>query len=417
MFVASNTGGNDAATCLPGAAQPQPPRESAPQILDISDEVVEEVIDDAFTQHQQYSQKNTVSCLSPSSSKSRYRHTRTRYENIGRQFVSENKVRSRFHMWRHQISESAFSVERMSNSDVAMGFHVLSMGNIDTVAHTFSIELMLFMVWRDDSLKSSVRGWPNLDLDPAQVNIPQYVIFNSKGPPIKTITRLRAHKYKDSSSSLVRLQQKVSVTCHEILELRSFPNDLQELTVSFYFPYLFAKDRSQDPTIHPLAVNGKHPVVWKAGVRFFSEWYMRQPVLRTATSSPSRFGERRPIPELHLTFHLERSPRCLTTLSCASMWIDPEALGNRLEVNFTVVLTVATFKLLVAQLLPRVPYNTLVDKYMAQCMLVLFAIVVLNVISASTARKHGKEAAAEFDSTAFIVWLTAWAICNLVLGF
>mmetsp|Transcript_8547 Transcript_8547/g.19456 ORF Transcript_8547/g.19456 Transcript_8547/m.19456 type:complete len:493 (-) Transcript_8547:26-1504(-) len=345
------------------------------------------------------------------------------HTDIGHSYL--HRADSRFHRWEHDYVKLPSQCTYLSNSEVALGFHVLHMGTIDTVQSTFTIELMLFMVWRDESLQHKIAGWPTVNVDPETIFVPQYIVVNAVGAPEKTATRVCAHDRNNPACELVRLQEKISVTCHEVLELRSFPCDMQELTVTFYFPFLFSKDRSMDPHVTALNVNGKHPILWKAGTRWHSEWTIRQPVIRGATTYSRRFGERRPIPELHLTFHIERSPRfylinfaltagLMTTLAQGVSLLKYEDLGNRLAVGFTVVLTASAFKLLVADLLPKVPYFTLLDQYMFACVMFLLVLVLISIIqtqllAGGALTHHIGQVNAAFN----IAWGALWALYNL----
>lgn len=358
------------------------------------------------------------------SKKDPYRNTYTRNVSLGEKFHLKVQKHSRFYKWIHSAADMNTDLSRMGKSDLAMGFHILNIENVGTVSNTFTVELMLYMVWRDEELMAITPDWPDVDLDMKSCYVPEVVIINSVGTPEKGFTRLRPHVYDDPSCPFVRLQQKMSVRCHEILEVHDFPLDLQELTMSFYFPALFARDRTREPTIYPLQVNGKHPILWKSGQRFLAEWRLRQPVLRAVTSQHIRFGRRRFKPELYLTFHVERAATyyvsnyvlilfALTTLSVTTLWVDSMDLGQRLEVNFTIVLTSCTMKFLVADQLPKVPYYTLIDYYMVSCIFFLFFLLVENTVVQSVGAKWGAEEADKADLIGMYIWLGTWLLYNL----
>lgn len=54
----------------------------------------------------------------------------------------------------------------------------------------------------------------------------------------------------------------------------------------------------------------------------------------------------------------------LTSLGLTSYALDHDALGDRLNVNITLILTVVAFKFVLASYVPRTPYSTQLDVYM-----------------------------------------------------
>eukprot|EP00420_Gonyaulax_spinifera_P019995 CAMPEP_0197918824 /NCGR_PEP_ID=MMETSP1439-20131203/86149_1 /TAXON_ID=66791 /ORGANISM="Gonyaulax spinifera, Strain CCMP409" /LENGTH=492 /DNA_ID=CAMNT_0043540959 /DNA_START=40 /DNA_END=1518 /DNA_ORIENTATION=- len=345
------------------------------------------------------------------------------HTDIGHSYL--HRADSRFHRWEHDYVKLPSQCTYLSNSEVALGFHVLHMGTIDTVQSTFTIELMLFMVWRDESLQHKIAGWPTVNVDPETIFVPQYIVVNAVGAPEKTATRVCAHDRNNPACELVRLQEKISVTCHEVLELRSFPCDMQELTVTFYFPFLFSKDRSMDPHVTALNVEREapHPVEgWHEVALGVDDQAARHPgghdllqALRGAQTDPGAPPHlpHRALAEFYL-INFALTAGLMTTLAQGVSLLKYEDLGNRLAVGFTVVLTASAFKLLVADLLPKVPYFTLLDQYMFACVMFLLVLVLISIIqtqllAGGALTHHIGQVNAAFN----IAWGALWALYNL----
>ena len=68
----------------------------------------------------------------------------------------------------------------------------------------------------------------------------------------------------------------------------------------------------------------------------------------------------------------------ISTLGFSVYAIRPEVdmVGDRLEAAFTILLTTVSYKFFIADYLPKVPYLTMLDKYILACLILLVTIVV-----------------------------------------
>lgn len=70
----------------------------------------------------------------------------------------------------------------------------------------------------------------------------------------------------------------------------------------------------------------------------------------------------------------------LTFLGLSAFSVNTEDCGNRIVVNVTLILTLVAFKFVLAEMLPRTSYNTLLDYYMGLCTITLAVNVAATVL-------------------------------------
>ena len=74
---------------------------------------------------------------------------------------------------------------------------------------------------------------------------------------------------------------------------------------------------------------------------------------------------------------------CLIILcACSTVGVAPEEFSDRMSITMTLLLTSVAFKLVTTEWVPRIAYQTLLDKYNLLTIVVLMAIVLENLIVA-----------------------------------
>ena len=67
----------------------------------------------------------------------------------------------------------------------------------------------------------------------------------------------------------------------------------------------------------------------------------------------------------------------ISFLALGPFCVPQTEIGDRMSIIFTLLLTAVTFKFVVSQSLPRVPYQTLLDQYVLACIIYIFAMSVI----------------------------------------
>jgi hypothetical protein len=69
----------------------------------------------------------------------------------------------------------------------------------------------------------------------------------------------------------------------------------------------------------------------------------------------------------------------LVSLSWSVFWMDAESLGDRMSISFVGILTVVAFQIVVSDMLPRIPYFTILSGFLLVSYLTLVAGVIVNL--------------------------------------
>ena len=68
-------------------------------------------------------------------------------------------------------------------------------------------------------------------------------------------------------------------------------------------------------------------------------------------------------------------------MSCASFWFKPSNVGARITIATSSVLTIIAYRLVLASLLPRLPYMTHMDFFAVGCTLIVFLVLTAIVMT------------------------------------
>ena len=106
----------------------------------------------------------------------------------------------------------------------------------------------------------------------------------------------------------------------------------------------------------------------------------------------------------------------LTSLAFYVFVVPPADVADRASVTFTLVLTVTAAKLVVADSLPKLPFLTVLDKYMIACFILLFMVVLANILVALFIELNVDVNTRRLDLVLAGVLFTVWAVYNLRLA-
>ena len=134
-------------------------------------------------------------------------------------------------------------------------------------------------------------------------------------------------------------------TCHETFELHDFPFDRQDLRITLKFVNSLLWDR------YELVV---HAVQFQRDAADLQEWLLCEPLVEQASSTTSSI-------KLQIkrmaTFWITNVVLVMSALSMTSVLAfacEVDAIGDRLSITLTLLLTSVAFKLVMAESLPKV---------------------------------------------------------------
>jgi hypothetical protein len=124
----------------------------------------------------------------------------------------------------------------------------------------------------------------------------------------------------------------------------------------------------------------------------------------------------RTFPRLHIMVLVSRKPTyamvnlmlpmtCLVVLGFLQFTIPIDAVGERIAVTLTLLLTAAAYRYAISTMVPMVSYLTMLDKYVLVCSIFIMAMVIENGIAGTVALKKDMKAGEYLDIASAIVLL------------
>jgi hypothetical protein len=265
-------------------------------------------------------------------------------------------------------------------TEVSVGFYVLNMGKIDQTNETFDLAGLVTTTWKDERLKfnSSDVGEDVVRYPADQIWVPELTIVNAANLQRKTLVELFA-----KPDGTVKCVEFLAVTVSGDLHLQKFPFDGQTA-------YIIWEPLSTD--VQPLTLV-EHPTangVGKDDYVSLSEWE----ILDTEFKISDRKADKEDATFPRATFFMKIKRNSgfyifkvffplllITVISWTAFWINPNtAFVPQMNVGITSILAAITFNITVTGSLPRVPYTTLMDGYIATCYLFFFASILATVL-------------------------------------
>jgi hypothetical protein len=262
---------------------------------------------------------------------------------------------------------------------VSIGFYVLNLGKINQTDETFDIAGTVTTSWVDKRLafSPSEAGENVVRYTPEQIWVPELTIVNSANLQRKTLIQLSV-----KPDGTVKLVEYIYVTVSSDFNLRRFPFDSQTA-------YVIWESLSSEVQPIELADNPTADGVSKDSYVGLSEWE----ILGVESRSTVRKAEKEDLafPRHMFSMRLERNyafyifkvalPLLLICIiSWTAFWINPStAFVPQVNLGITSVLAAITFNLTISSALPRVPYATVMDGFIAICYVSFFTAILCTV--------------------------------------
>ncbi|CAE7709393.1 unnamed protein product [Symbiodinium necroappetens] len=208
------------------------------------------------------------------------------------------------------------------------------------------------------------------------------------GPPSKP--KLEEKMDAKGATHKMSLTWKIAGEFSECLEHQRFPFDCQDLTLTLCFWNACREDKLQFRFI-----DSKNSSVILHNFHLGNTWtrpFQNRLYIHTEFTNEETHKVNKKFPLLKATVQLQRIPSfymcnillpmfALVCLSAASMAIPNDLIGDRLSTSVMLILTAVAFKFIIAQMVPKIGYNTGLDWYVLVCWFFLGLIVAENCLA------------------------------------
>jgi hypothetical protein len=261
-------------------------------------------------------------------------------------------------------------------TEVKLGFYVLNLGKIDQLNETMDLVGLVTTSWTDPRLAfdPTVFGERVARPAPDQIWMPELTILNAATLHRKTPIQLSVRP-----DGKVKSIELIGMTVSTDYALRRFPFDRQTALV------IWEPLSSEVQPLHLVDDPAADGVNQESYVTL-SEWSIEDVhgtvTLRSSDHDDLSFPRHtfKMSIKRNYGFYLVKvfAPLLLiTVISWTVFWINPNtAFAPQMTVGMFSILTAITFNLTVTSALPRVPYVTLLDGYIATCYLFFFATIL-----------------------------------------
>jgi hypothetical protein len=273
---------------------------------------------------------------------------------------------------------------------VLVGLYVIDIPRVDDAAHTYMVDFVLSLQWKDPRLADKSQGIPRVHrkLGFDDVWNPQPRLINQR-----QLEMLLPQVVEVDPGGTVTYRQRIDATLSSRVNLRDFPFDRHVLAIEIvsvnYGPeeVLFVVDESMmgqvdEPTIADWWVGPGTAVVDTKYIpaldRKFSRFAYEFEVKRY-----SGYYFWKMIVPLSI----------IIVMSWTVFWIDPSQFGPQTGISITAMLTLIVYMHRVGDLLPRVPYLTRADEFIIGSLFLVF-LAFLEAVATGALAAQGKGALA-----------------------
>ena len=311
------------------------------------------------------------------------------------------------------------------HTNVFLRLNIFQIGDVDTVACTFTATFFITATWLDRSLEfaklEAIDDAAERAAFISQSFDPDLEFMNAVGQPVyeggPTFELVEWRRDpKDLSRPAICVRMRVTGTFREKFELGWFPFDVQPLNI-----IVTSKHRSDRMTLHGETENSRV----RTEFMVTPEFTISPVAFASCTQRPLRAAHKG-YPFLYggvvawrkhgyYSWNVFLPTFMLTLMSVATFAVPAGDVADRLGVILTLVLTSVAFKFIVAQSLPKIPYNTCLDWYVLISFVILSAIVT-NCAAVGLLVASDEKAALAVDRAAvwaFLVVFSVWQLGTL----
>lgn len=255
---------------------------------------------------------------------------------------------------------------------------------IDTLNDCYTVKLRLYMMWPVDlhalgmetvAAKAQATGHHanmsenEISTFKERYDLPEISLFNAIETDDSDPESIRVYGGDEGNTALL-WNKGYKFKCMESFELQDFPFDHQDLQLNF------RQNNSKTWDLFDLTVN---IVQFHKNSLTLSEWTVCEPQIKRGSPSHKETTVSLKI-KRHYLFYIQNIILTQTSLSLLGLLtfaMDLTDIGTRVGTILQLILTAVAFKFILAQSLPKVPYNTIIDWYMMSSFVTLAITALL----------------------------------------
>jgi len=285
-------------------------------------------------------------------------------------------------------SNSNKSLDPPPGSDatkIDVGFHLVSLSDIDVIGSRFRFEGYVEFAWCDprqafdaDTEGRSERvffGDNALDKN-GDLWIPDVELANNIGAISNSARRIEI-----GADGTVRLSGFFDSVVAARFDLRRFPFDKQTFTIAME-SFSFNRD--------VVILQPMENMVSYEDDLYLPEWQVKS--LTAATQETGQVRDRVPFSRVIFDVNVERETgyylvklsvplTLIVMLSWSVFWMGKESLGGRMRISSTAFLTIVAYQFAISGSLPKVAYLTLMDKMMIAAFILIALTALENMVA------------------------------------
>jgi len=288
-----------------------------------------------------------------------------------------------------------------SPTEVQIGVLIVDLVEINDVDRTISIDLALRMRWTDPRLAA----WNGCKLSVDDIWFPELVLDSSG----KVFERWPLRVRIGEGGQVIYLQ-RVSGTLSSYHKLTDFPFDSQKISMSI-FPLEWSRQEvvfRPDETFSGIA----SPIN-------ISDWQIHGVDAWVADEQFDIFEQVRSVYILDILAQRHQGYYILKTMlpialivvmSWSVFWIDPEQFGTQIGLSATSVLTMIAFIFATTNMLPRLGYFTVLDRYIATATVFVFVALLQSLATGFLVSRGRAALARRVDAVSRVAFPAAFAL-------
>lgn len=291
-------------------------------------------------------------------------------------------------------------------TEVTLGIRMADLSEINDVNQTITVDFAVRRQWVDTRLI----GWEGCRLATSDIWFPELALKNSgrmfeRWP--KTVSIEEGGK--------VTFQQRLSGTFSSYQQFDNYPFDRQEIALRFF---LLNWTSEKVKLVKDPVFTGMSDLLnisdWQiTGVETHIEAERLE-----ATESVHDWLIFKVKAERYLDYYIWKilvPIALIVAMSWCVFWIDPSHFGSQIGFSATAVLTIIAFIFATTNLLPRLGYFTLLDKFIAGATVSVFLALLQSLTTGYLVSRDQKVAARRIDLASRIMFPVSFAIFCLWL--